>query len=93
MADAGMHVPALETRPCIIGYRWLWEAYNELDSCRQSGMGVGRIPWTAVQQYSEVNQFNEEETWMLHAVVHHLDSKFIEHHEQKAKMNKPQGVR
>ena len=87
MAAAGMHVPALEARPSIVGYRWLWEAFNALDSCRVNAMSVGRIPWTAVQQYAEAHKLDEEETWTLHEVIQHLDSLFISHHAEKQKQS------
>ena len=83
MFDAGQHVPAIEQRPTITGYAWLWEAFIELNTCRQNGMSVGTIPWTAVQHYAEVLKFNEEETWMLHDVIRYLDDLFIKHHTQK----------
>jgi hypothetical protein len=85
MADAGMHVPAIEQRPSLSGFEWLWEAFVELSSCRQTGMGVGAIPWTAVQRYVEVMRYTSEEAWLAHGVVRHLDDVFIKHHAEQQK--------
>jgi len=78
-----MPVPALEGRPNTTGFEWLWEAFVVLSSCRQSGMGIGPIPWTAIQRYAEVHGFDEEETWLVHGVTRHLDDIFIRHHNEK----------
>jgi hypothetical protein len=88
MFDAGMKVPAIEHRPTLIGYEWLWEAFLDLNTCRQNGMGVGSIPWTAVQKYAEVMRFDDEETWVLHGVIKHLDELFIKHHTDKQNQKK-----
>ena len=77
MLDAGRAVPALEDRPTATGFVWLWEAFIDLGTCRQVGMAAGPIPWTAIQRYAEVNRFGEDETWMLHGVVRHLDSLWL----------------
>ena len=55
MQQAGKHVPALETRPNIIGLTWVWEAFWELSTCRAVGAVMGPIPWTAVRAYGEAH--------------------------------------
>lgn len=85
--DAGMEVPALDIRPSVTGFQWLWEAFVELTSCRQMGMSVGPIPWTAIQKYAEAHQLTDGETWLLHGVVQHLDEIFITHHIEKTSGN------
>ena len=32
---------------------WIMRAYSDLSTCRPIGMGVGPIPWTAVDTYCE----------------------------------------
>jgi hypothetical protein len=85
MQDAGMEVPALERRQSITGYEWLWDAYWELDTCRQTGMSVGPIPWTAIQQYAEAEMLNADETYMLHTVIRSMDKKFKAYLDEQTK--------
>ena len=35
------------------------EAYAELSTCRQSGMGIGAIPLTAIQEYSDRHELGD----------------------------------
>lgn len=89
MRDAGRRVPLLDSRPDIMGFEWLWEAFVALNSCRAAGMTVGEIPWTAVQRYAEVARMDEEETWMLHGVIRHMDMVFLKHHSEQHKAHGP----
>ena len=83
MAAAGMEVPALDNRPVTIGLNWLWEAFMDLTTCRPIGMGVGPIPWTAIQTYAESERLDPEETWTLHQVIRHMDQVYLEHTHRK----------
>ena len=78
-----MHVPALENRPSIVGFEWLWEAFIELSTCRQIGMALGKIPWTAMREYVEAHGYCGEEAYVLRAVVRHLDELFLKSQEEK----------
>lgn len=84
MQDAGMEIPALDNRPSITGFEWLWEAFLELNTCRETGMGIGSIPWTASQNYAEALRMNDEEAWLMHKVVRHLDGLFVDHYSKKS---------
>jgi hypothetical protein len=83
MADEGMEVPAISERPKLEGYEWLWMSFLELTTCRQFGMGIGPIPWTATQKYAEANRLNQDEAWLLHKTIHRMDEVFIEHQRSK----------
>ncbi|MFN2199972.1 MAG: hypothetical protein ACK2UO_02140 [Caldilineaceae bacterium] len=85
MAAAGMIVPAIESRPSLVGFGWLWEAYQALSTCRAIGMSVGPIPWSAVQLYADAHRLSEEEAWLLHRVVRHMDEVYLDHVHSKAK--------
>lgn len=84
MADAGMPVPAIENRPSVIGFEWLWEAFVVLGSCRVNGFELGSIPWTAVEMYAHSLMLDEEEKWLLHGVVSYLDQVFIDYQRNKS---------
>lgn len=88
MADAGRDVPLLDQRASLVGYWWLWEAFHSLTTCRMIGMSYGPIPWTAVQHYAEAERMSNEETYMLHAVIRHMDAKFLAFQDEKSK-NRP----
>lgn len=83
MHAAGKQVPAIERRPTLTGWGWLWEAFWTLNTCRPIGMTVGPIPWTAVQRYAEVEGLGLEETDMLHQTIRHMDEALLAHHREK----------
>lgn len=93
MHDAGRHVPAIDNRPSLTGYTWLWEAFSALTTCRSIGMSYGPIPWTAVQHYTEAQQMNVDETYLTHHVIRHMDNVYLKYQESQrqkmAKANKP----
>lgn len=74
MYDAGKEVPAIRDKPSVQGYEWLWEAFADLDTCRDMGVSAGPIPWTAIEQYARANELGVDETWMLHLVIRHIDN-------------------
>lgn len=72
MAASGRHVPAIDSRPEVLAWGWLWEAYLDLSTCRSIGMAVGPIPWTAIHLYGQ--GLGVHDRWMLGEVIRHLDS-------------------
>lgn len=81
MRDAGKDVPALDNRPSLVGYEWLWEAFWDLSTCRQIGMAAGPIPWTARQFYADTEKLGEHDAYLFHEVMKHMDSCWHEWHE------------
>jgi len=92
MADSGRSVPAIEQRPSLEGYEWLWQAFISLATCRQIGMTPGPIPWTAIQQYCAVHRLTDAEAYMLHNVIPYMDNVFLEQLE-KSHGSVPHGKR
>jgi len=90
MAAAGLTVPALESKPSLTGYEWLYEAFVRLTTCRQIGMSQGPIPWTAIDQYATAEGLDEDERFMLFAVVRHMDTLFLDYSHQKQKQQQKQ---
>lgn len=84
MADEGLDVPAINQRPSLTGYEWLWQAFVNLSSCRQIGMAYGPIPWHLIQLYGVAHQLSQDELWELHVVIRKMDDIFLAHtHDKK----------
>jgi hypothetical protein len=77
MQDSGMSVPILENIPDITGYEWVFEAFTDLTTCRSIGMGIGPIPWTAVQTYVETMGLCPYDAFFFHAMIKEMDNQFI----------------
>jgi hypothetical protein len=48
-------------------------------------MGVGPIPWSAVERYAKVNELDDEETEDLHYLIQRMDSEFLGFQEEQMK--------
>lgn len=69
----------------LLGLEMYYEAYAELNTCRSVSWSAGPIPWTAVQEYSIVNEFDAEETHDLHFFIQKMDHAFLKRMDKKAK--------
>lgn len=63
-------------------------AFYDLDSERQNGMGIGRIPWHAIQHYAEANEFDYEQHYTLMRVIRRMDGVYITHFSKKTEGGK-----
>ena len=68
IANAPQLLPGLE------GY---FEAFTELSTCRQSGMSMGPIPWSAVNEYAKRYNYSGEGFDYLVRMVRALDDTFL----------------
>jgi hypothetical protein len=66
-------------------------AFYDLDSCRPIGMGEGPIPWSAIEQWCQALDLDEEESDDVHTLVRRLDNAYLRHRE--AKRPKPKGLK
>ena len=66
-----------------MGLQLYMSAWMDLDSCRPSGLSEGSIPWTAIQKYSEVYNFTEEQAEAAHYHIKYLDSVFFKFRAEK----------
>lgn len=80
LPDAIMDAPEL-----YAGLEAYYEAFIELSTCRDHGMGVGPIPWTAVDRYAERHGFRGDGFFYLLKMVRALDDAFLKHQRQKGK--------
>lgn len=56
---------------------WVWQAFNELQTCRPIGMSVGPIPWVAIDAYARAKDIAETERF--ERLIRALDSEFLKH--------------
>ena len=89
-ANMGRELPgfiknAPELPLCLAMY---YEAFFDLHSCRSSGMGLGMIPWTSVQQYADLSGFDEDQAADLHYYIRCMDNAFLKWQEEKRGANK-----
>ena len=57
--------------PC---YGVMREAYADLDTCRNAGMGFGPIPWTAIREYAEFEDMDNDTTSLFIRLVRMMDA-------------------
>jgi hypothetical protein len=63
--------------------RWFWQAFWELDTCRELSDGLPRrIPWNVAVQYAEYHQINFDYLWHLIVV---LDNAYVDWKIEKRK--------
>ena len=74
--------------PDMAGLEWIWQAWNDLNSCREIGMDVGPIPWTAVDRYAIRYGLGADEHDLLWHSVKVLDSVYRDHQETERKKQK-----
>lgn len=58
-------------------------AFFDLTTCRQSGVGSGYIPWTAVETYADRLVLDTEEREDLHHHIRAMDECYLAHQERK----------
>lgn len=66
-----------------LGLELYLEAFYDLNSCRQSGWGLSPIPWTAMRDYAEAFDFDEDQAESLFHHVPVLDQAFRKYHEER----------
>lgn len=66
------------------GMQMYFSAFMDLTSCRQIGMSLGPIPWTAVNDYALYLGLDEEQSEDLHLFVRALDNEYMSHHNKKS---------
>ncbi len=78
--DTGNTLPPLQEEPdlndCIVPY---WRAFTALASSRQSGMGLGYIPYSEIVFYLNENDiFDQEERERMLNIIQFIDGKYVE---------------
>lgn len=59
------------------------KAFRQLSTCRSIGMGLGPIPWTAVDQYTQRYEIKDEDYFLFVYYMSALDGVFLEKSRKK----------
>jgi len=54
-------------------------SFMDLSCCRQIGMSLGPIPWTAITDYCKFNKIREEQTCDMHYLIRKMDEAYLDH--------------
>lgn len=74
----------LQDRPTLlIGLDLYFDAFTDLSTCRQIGMSVGPIPYTAIIEYSRVHGFDYETSQLLLRYISEMDSAYLRYQYKK----------
>lgn len=77
---------AIQDAPVLLpGLGFYYEAFLELSSCRQIGMGTGPIPWTAIQEYADRVGIRGQERERFTEVIRAVDVAYLEHQVKELK--------
>lgn len=71
-----------------IGLRLFLQAFFDLDSERDQGWGLGRIPWTAMRQYALFYELDQEQSDALIHFVQVMDTAFLKWAKDKGPKDK-----
>ena len=92
--EAGIDLPGTigdkpEVREDLVLY---WEAYLDLNGCRQIGFGAGPIPWTAIDTYARRHGIRDpEEFTTLKELVTAIDRDYLKFLDEDRERNKKHG--
>lgn len=83
----GQSLPdALANAPFLLqGLEHFYLAFQELSSCRPVGMGIGAIPWTAIREYAQQENFVGEDYEEFMYMIREMDNAWLEYQNEKAK--------
>lgn len=85
---SGLPLPdRIQNAPSILpGLELYYIGFLDLTSSRQiGGMGIGPIPWLAVEQYCQVMELDDDQRTAMHFHVTELDKAYIRHQQKKNK--------
>ena len=82
LPDALLNAPDL-----LQGLDFFYNAFGQLSTCRPVGMGLGSIPWTAIDRYAERNDVEDFDEFLY--MVRKMDDAYIEYHLEKSKTATP----
>lgn len=61
-----------------MGLEMYFGAFLDLTSCRAIGMGLGPIPWTAINQYARAYDYSDEQEDDLQFYITRMDHAYLE---------------
>ena len=83
----GMDLPdPIANAPILFpGSELFFNAFRDLTTCRPGGMGLYKIPWTAIDQWCLRNGMAGESREELEYYVREMDSAWLDYHYNKQK--------
>jgi hypothetical protein len=95
LSRAGQPLPEkIQNAPTLLlGLEFYYNAFQDLSSCRSVGMGLGPIPWTAMNDYCRSYGIRGEQREDFFHHVSALDDKYREYVNKEAEKNKNKGKR
>lgn len=77
-----------DEEPEISGFQFYFDAFQELSTSRQVGMGLGPIPFTAIAEYFRIYELSDFEEFAY--LIRRMDNVFLElESAEDAAKNKP----
>jgi len=73
--------------PDVSNFSFYVDAFNELGTCRNSGFGVSPIPFTAIVEYSTLNEVEDFPSFL--EVIRIMDREYIRQENIKSEAKKP----
>jgi hypothetical protein len=61
---------------------WVFEAFQELGTCRNVGFSIGQIPWTAIHEYANRYGIVGDDFDELNYLIRSMDDAFLEYKEE-----------
>ena len=88
-----MPLPAkIANKPTIkFGLDLYWKAFQDLSADRDVGMGVGPIPWSAMNAWGVRNHIKGDDFERFVLVLRGMDSVYMTHQSKKAKSKMGKG--
>lgn len=70
------------------GTELYYGAFNDLSSCRPGGFGLSPIPWSAINDYADVMNYDEDQKDDLFLFVRLMDKAYMNYHREKAEQER-----
>jgi len=63
-----------------MGLEIYYDAFHDLNTCRQSGFGAGPISWASIRDYAQTFEFDDEQQDDLFYFIRVMDNAYLGHH-------------
>lgn len=86
MLEDGVDPADIKVAPELnLGLDLYYEAFWCLTTCRSLGMGIGPIPWTAVMEYCDRYQIEDDQRDDMVYHINQMDDAYRKHVERQVK--------
>jgi hypothetical protein len=70
------------------GLEWVYSAFGKLTTCRSVGMGIGPIPWTAINEFALRYGLSEDDQDDFEFLIEQMDDAYVKHMNEKSEKEK-----